>query len=59
MTKEELVQELNFFADKAEPQTEDNIVQLYFHYVEMFKTYCNHIPVFEITSNKGHIEIVE
>ena len=57
MTKYELLEEINYWAESAEPQTEENIAQLYFHYMDMFHNYCNEVPEFEITSPKGHVEL--
>lgn len=58
MKPSELVLELNFFADKAEPQSEENIIQLFFHYKDMFEAYCGHVPNFDIVSKKGHVKLL-
>lgn len=58
MRPEELVAELNEFAKTSDPQTEDTIVQLYFHYVSMFEQYCGIVPNFEIVDNQGTVKLI-
>lgn len=58
MTPQELIVELNEFAKSSDVQTEDAIVQLYFHYVQMFKEYCGFTPPFEIIDQKGSVKLI-
>lgn len=53
-----LAEELNAFAEKAQPQEGEALAQLYFHFYDMFQEYCGYVPMFEIVSNKGHVKLL-
>ena len=58
MTKEDLVEDINFWALFAEPQSEDNLDQLQIHYSKMFLDKTGEVPDFEIVDNKGSIKLL-
>jgi hypothetical protein len=59
MKTNDLVQELNDWASYAENQSEENLCQLYFHYVNMFQQYCGVVPNFELIDNRGSLKLIE
>ncbi len=58
MTKEELTQEINYWASGSDPQSQANLDVLYQHYCEMFLQYVGDLPNFILLDDKGRIKLV-
>lgn len=58
MLVKDLISELNYMAETASGQSEENCLQLYFHYVDMFQQYCGEVPNFELTDNRGSLKLI-
>lgn len=57
MTKEELVNELNYQMFQAEIQSENILEELQVYYSKLFLEKCNEVPEFKLDL-KGRIELL-
>lgn len=53
----QLAEEINFQCEKADPQDENNLATLEYHYNKMFLEYCGKQVSFEIINEKGQIKL--
>lgn len=57
MTIQELINEINYFAETADPQSEENLDVLFNVYCHMFLNKIGYIPEFKIVNEKGKVEL--